>query len=171
MGVTSEKRKNGNDPRKRNVMAMAAAGVHADCEQSTADTAAVLNRTDRTVRRWKREGVGSPQDQYNLYVFHHPRPYRLVSHIKTLAKMQAVGQLSDPELIARFHALRQQQKTLEAEDTCLDLRRNVPWLDRGHMKERNAAIPEELAAICYEFAVRGITDCLLYTSPSPRDRS
>ncbi len=87
MEVTSEKRKNGNDPRRREVVALAAAWVHADCERSTADTAAALNRTGRTVRRWKQEGVGSPQDRYDLFVSHHPRPYRLVAHIKVLAKM------------------------------------------------------------------------------------
>ena len=154
MVVTSKNTRNGK--RRQDALARSAALVHNLAD--TPETAKALEKTGRTVRRWKRDGVGSPQHQYNRYFLVNPRKYQLIAHLKALAKAEAIELLSTTDLITRFHEIREMEKIREGEDNALDMRRSVCWLDRAHMKERDAGLNEELAAIMREFAVRGITE-------------
>ena len=160
MKATTGKQRNGNDPRRRDVTAMLAAGVHSDADP----TGSVMGRSSRRVRQWKSDGAGSPQDQFDRWFdqLSKDRRFRIISHLKALAKAEAVESLSDADLIARFHELRAAEKTREGEDTCLDLRRGVSWVDRARMKERDACLDEEVAAVCREFASRGITEAEVF---------
>jgi len=156
MKSTSAGKQTGNDPRRRDILIAAAARVHEDAD--SVSTATMLGKTDRTGRRWKSDGRGSPQHAYSRYFLANPHKYRLLSHLKALAKAEAIQLLTNTALIARYHELHEMEKNLECQDTVTDLKRGVSWLDRAAMKERDAAIDEEIAAVCRELAARGITE-------------
>jgi len=156
MGVTTEKGETGNDPRRRGSYARSAARVHKMAD--TPQTAKLMGVSERRVRQWKCDGFGSPQDQYDRHFRISPQNYYAIAHLKSVAKQEEIRVLSDAELIARFHELRELEKTMEGEDNCIDMRRGVSWGDRAHMKRRDAAIDEELAAVCDEMEARGLTE-------------
>ena len=162
MKSTSEVTRNGNKPRRRDVIAMGAALAHKDADGSSAVMAARMGRTDRTARRWKSDGTGGPVDQHDHYLLSVEHPFRVVAHVKTIAKIRAVINRPAKELIARFHEILLAEKGREAVDTSNDLRRGLTMLARAQAAESDAALDEEKAAICYECAARGITESQLF---------
>jgi hypothetical protein len=169
MTVTSQAvRKRHRTPRARDVSAFMAARVHRDADPPSPEMASLMGKTVRTAQRWKKDGKGSPQDQYDQYFLASSQPYMLVAHVKSLAKLLVLEKKPTEELIARYLELLPLDKTLDAQDTNMDLARGISWEDRARMKRADGAINLELAAIDMIFAKRGVTEEEVF---GPRGRS
>lgn len=143
--------------RAQDALTHAAAAVHADVDPCDQAATARRGKSRRTWNRARHEGPAEVR-AFQLYLLNSPEPFRLEAHVKSLVKQRAFRDLTDTQLIERYHELRPREKQLEGADCANDVCRGLAWLDRAAAKERDAAIDEELAAVFREFAARGITE-------------
>lgn len=152
------------EPRGLDVVAAAVGLAHADAERG--HTAAEVARRYSTAGRkasrrraneWTR--VGPPElREITSYLLVVSNPYRIEASIRTTVKQRAIGKLSTPALIERYHELLELEPTVEAQDRLGEVVRGMPWVERAALSERNAAVDAEKAACEREFAARGITE-------------
>lgn len=156
--VTARTAPRGHDPMIRDVIDALAAAAHGDTEPD--DSAAVARGaapSRRTANRWRQAGRGSPAEAFGSFLLDCRDPFRMLAHVKALAKRAALAKLTNAELIERYRDLRIAEKQREAADTILDMDAAAGWLDRAAASERDAALDEECAAIERVFAERRIT--------------
>lgn len=135
-------------PIVRDVVAAMAACAHEDADAGRSDKETALRNdvSRRTAHRWRKSGRGSPTDVFALFMLTTDDPWRLVAHVKALAKRVNIEDETREELIRRTRELLAQEKVVEGMDSARDLSRGVSWKERAALKERDAAIDEELAA-------------------------
>ena len=96
--------------------------------------------------------------RFSQYLLDAERPWESLAHFLSIAKWRTIVDLSDVDLIERFWALLEMEKHIEGADNLMDCQNGHTWLERAQQKKRDAAINEELAAVCTEFAARGLTE-------------
>lgn len=145
------------DPRRRDVLAAAAARAHADAEPDDQEAAARHGVSRRSGTRWRHEGPPAVRG-FQTYLRLSPNPWRLVAETRTTAKHETIRKLSHAGLVERIRELRAAEKSIEGVDNGHDVTPGLPWLDRAAQKERDAAVNEELAACFRECACRRLTE-------------
>lgn len=153
-----------SDPRGRDILTMAAGMAHADAERGR--TASEVARRYSTAGRptsrraaseWRR--VGLPEHrEFTAYLLVCSDPFRIEASVRVTVKQRAIGKLTTPELIARYHELLAHEPRVEADDRVLSVSRGRRWVERAAASERDSAIDAERAACEREFAARGVTE-------------
>ena len=135
-----------DNPRRDDVRHQMAARTHGDADPNPKQTAAVMDRTPRTARRWRTDGKGSPVDQQMLYLQNCPDPWRVIASLKATA-MRPVQQMAKAEILVRLRELHVADPIQEGVDTSNRYRQGLSWLDRAQDSARDAAHDEEIAAL------------------------
>lgn len=148
---------NGRDPRRRDVLAAAAARAHADAEPDDQEAAARHGVSRRTGTRWRHEGPPVVRG-FQTYLWGSPDPWRVAQDAVAVAKHRTVSERSTADLIEDYRALLAHECDVEAEDRRCDVTRGTSWLDRSAASVRDAAVDAHKAAIEREFACRGLTE-------------
>ena len=134
------------DPYRDDVRHANAAKTHGMADPNPKKTAALAGRTDRTARRWRTEGKGSPVDQLSHYVDNHPNPWPIIHRLQA-AGMRWVRSLSREELIREIRATEATDAIEEGEDTANRSRRGLCWLDRAAAARKDGSTDAKLDAL------------------------
>lgn len=126
------------DPYQADVRRAAAASTHAQADPNPKKTAALAGRTDRTARRWRTEGKGSPVDQLSCYIDNHPNPWPIIARLKAAA-MRQIRELRRDQVIAEIRAADEADALDEGQDNANRARRGLCWLDRAACARQDGA--------------------------------
>lgn len=151
-------------PYLTDALAESAARAHGDEGRPAKDTARRQGVSDRTARRWRSEGKGSPADRFALFLWNDPNPYRHVAHSKAIAHARQLRDLSRSQLIVRYRELVVLVAEAEAELARLTARQSA-WLDRSAARERLAGHLEEMAGAEKLMAAKRVTDAEIWGRP------